>query len=188
MTRAAATLLALSVWLSTMLGLRAWLGGKAYLARILGSEARADEAFARVLAQPEAQLAGMDPWTLLVAFSVAVSAVLVLLVLLPWDWLLRRLGVGWSRRVLAGAALGAVAAGAVLSSIHPLLSRPSVPEGPRTVLNFACEAAGYGWVNAIAYIGAVGAGIALAWWGRPAAAAPASEPGDEEEPADTSNA
>jgi hypothetical protein len=53
----------------------------------------------------------------------------------------------------------------VLWSVHPLLSLPSVPEGPRTVINYACEAAGYGWVNAIAYVGAIVAGGALAWLG-----------------------
>ncbi|MCA9707457.1 MAG: hypothetical protein KDK70_16515 [Myxococcales bacterium] len=166
MTRAAVTMLGLTAWLAAMLGARAWWGGKAYLARILGSESLADEAWAEALARPETAVLGLDPWTLLLAVCLAVSAALVLVVLLPWDLLLRRIGVAWRVRVLAGGGLGAVAAGGVLVSIHPLLSRPSVPEGPRTVLNYACEAAGYGWVNAIAYLGAIGAGVALAWWGR----------------------
>lgn len=166
MIRVAVTLLGLATWLAAMLAARAWLGGKAYLAQIYGSEALADEVFAKALAMPELQLAGMDPWILLAAFSVVMSAVFVGVVLVPWEWLLRRLGVGWRWRVAAGGVLGALAAGAVLWSIHPLLSRPDVPEGPRTVLNFACEAAGYGWVNAIAYLGAIGAGVVLMGWGR----------------------
>ena len=59
------------------------------------------------------------------------------------------------------AVVGAAVAGAVLSSIHPLLAMPSVPEGPRTVLNYACEAAGYGWVNGIAHGGAIALGHPL---------------------------
>ena len=90
---------------------------------------------------------------------------LVLGVLLPWDLLLTRLRVSPRARMLAGAGAAAVATGVALRSVHPLLSLPSVPEGPRTVLNYACEAAGYGWVNVIAYLGAVVAGLAFAWLG-----------------------
>ncbi|MEM9457412.1 MAG: hypothetical protein AAGF11_24745 [Myxococcota bacterium] len=162
----AVTLLGLATWLATMLGVRAWLGGKAYLTHIYGSEAIADEVFAKALTVPELQLAGLDPWMLLAAFCVVVSAVFVVVVLVPWEWLLRRLGVDWRLRVVVGGVVGALAAGAVLWSIHPLLSLPDVPEGPRTVLNFACEAAGYGWVNAIVYLGAIAAGIVVMGWGR----------------------
>jgi len=167
MTRVAVVMLGLAAWLAAGLGARAYLGGKAYLAKLLGSEALADEAMARALAQPEALVLGMDPWTLLLSFAVTTSAALVLVVLWPWDVLLRRLKVSRARRALVGAGLAAAATGAALSSVHPLLSLPSVPEGPRTVLNYACEAAGYGWVNAIAYVGAIAAGGALAWLGGP---------------------
>ena len=44
-----------------------------------------EDAAARAMEQPEMLLLGMDPWTLLLAFSVAVAAALVLLVLLPLD-------------------------------------------------------------------------------------------------------
>src|SRR5690606_1404178 len=165
MTRVAVVMLGLAAWLAAGLGARAYPGGKAYLAKLLGSEALADEAMARALAQPEALVLGMDPWTLLLSFAVTTSAALVLVVLWPWDVLLRRLKVSRARRALVGAGLAAAATGAALSSVHPLLSLPSVPEGPRTVLNYACEAAGYGWVNAIAYVGAIAAGGALAWLG-----------------------
>ena len=66
--------------------------------------------------------------------------------------------------------------------MHPLLSLPSVPEGPRTALDYACEAAGYGWVNAIAYAGAIAAGIALAWWGEGSPKARASSDSQSPEP------
>lgn len=186
MTRAALTMLALTAWLVVGLGSRAYLGGKAYLAKLTGSEAIADEIMTKALDQPEAHVLGMSPWTLLLTFAVAVSATLVLVVLWPCDLLLRRLGWARRRRVLVGAGLGAAVTGAVLSSVHPLLSLPSVPEGPRTALNYACEAAGYGWVNALAYGGAIAAGIALAWWGegsRSARASGASQLHEAPEPA-----
>ncbi len=164
MTRAAITMLGLATWLTGALAGRAWFGGKAYLARLLGSEQLGDEAFATMLARPETQLAGMDPWTLLLATCVAMSAALVLVILMPWDLLLRRVGLARHWRALTAAGLGSSAAGAVLLSIHPLLSRPSVPEGPRTILNYACEAAGYDWVNAIVHLGAIAAGVAIALW------------------------
>jgi hypothetical protein len=174
MTRAALAMLGLTAWLVVGLGSRAYLGGKAYLAKLTGSEAIADELMSKALDQPGALVLGMGPWTLLLTFGVAVSAALVLLVLWPCDRLLRRLGWARGRRVLVGAGLGAAVTGAALSSVHPLLSLPSVPEGPRTALNYACEAAGYGWVNAIVYGGALATGIALAWWGEgsPSARAP----------------
>jgi hypothetical protein len=165
MTRAAIAMLGLTTWLAVGLGSRAYLGGKAYLAKLTGSEASADEIMTRLLDSPEALVLGMGPWTLLLAFGVIVSATLVLLVLWPCDLLLRRLGWARRRRVLVGAGLGAVVTGVALWSVHPLLSLPSVPEGPRTALNYACEAAGYGWVNVIAYVGAIAAGVAIAWWG-----------------------
>lgn len=163
MIRVALSMLGLAVWLAAGLGARAYWGGKAYLAKLLGSEALADEAMRRALAEADALVLGMDPWTLLLAFAVAVSAALVLGVLWPADWVLRRLGVARAGRALAGAGLAAVATAVALSSVHPLLSLPSVPEGPRTALNYACEAAGYGWVNAIAYVGAVVTGGVVAW-------------------------
>lgn len=194
MTRVAVTLLGLTAWLAGALGLRAWLGAKTYVGYVVGPQVQADAMLAKALEQPELLLLGMDPWTLLLAASAVVSAALVLVVLTPVDLLLRRLRVDWRARVAVGAALGAVAAGSVLLSIHPLLSRPTVPEGPRTVLNFACEAAGYGWVNAIAYLGAIGAGVGLAAWGRRAQAraqppAPPAEPSsaDHAEPGDSSD-
>lgn len=167
MIRVAACVVGLSTWLSVALGLRAWLGGQEYLRALLGSEALADEAMARVLsAMPEATLLmGMDPWLLLLAFSVVVSAALVLVVLWPWDLLMRRMGLGLRGRAAGAVGVAAATTGVILSSIHPVLAMPSVPEGPRTVLNFACEAAGYGWVNAIAYIGALATGLAFAWLG-----------------------
>jgi hypothetical protein len=157
----------LTVWLAAGLGARAYWGGKAYLAELLGSEALADEAMAHALAQPEALVLGLNPWVLLLSLAVVVSASLVLVVLWPWDLLLRRLNVSRAGRTLAGIGLAAAATGAALSSVHPLLSLPSVPEGPRTVLNYACEAAGYGWVNGIAFVGAVVTGGVLAWLAGP---------------------
>ncbi|MCA9654473.1 MAG: hypothetical protein H6712_33060 [Myxococcales bacterium] len=166
MIRIALCIMGLATWLVLGLGLRAWIGGKAYLRALLGSEALADEALARAVDRSEAAvLLGMDPWSLLLSLSVLVAAALVLGVLLPWDLLLTRLRVSPRARMLAGAGAAAVATGVALRSVHPLLSLPSVPEGPRTVLNYACEAAGYGWVNVIAYLGAVVAGLAFAWLG-----------------------
>ncbi|MEX1368111.1 MAG: hypothetical protein AB1Z98_33590 [Nannocystaceae bacterium] len=178
-------ILGLAAWLSAGLGLRAWLGGKAYLRALLGSEALADEAFARAAAMPETSLLlGMDPWTLLLAFSVSVSAALVLVLLWPWDLLLSRLRVSVPLRMVAAAGVAAAATGMALWSVHPLLSRPDVPEGPRTVLNYACEAAGYGWVNAIAYVGAIATGLGFVWLGA-RSGAEASESASESEAVDS---
>lgn len=183
MTRAAITMLALATWLTGALAGRAWFGGKAYFSQLFGNEQRGAEAFATLLARPETQLAGMDPWTLLLASCVAASAALVLVILMPWDLLLRRVGLARHWRALTAAGLGSLAAGTVLLSIHPLLSRPSVPEGPRTILNFACEAAGYDWVNAIVHLGAIAAGIVIALW----PAASNVEPDEAEPPAAIAN-
>lgn len=176
LVRAVLTMAGLTAWLAVGLGSRAYFGGKAYLAELLGSATLADDALRHALEQPEALLLGMSPYTLLLSFSLVVSAALVLVVLSPCDWLLRRKGWARGRRALVGVTLAAAATGAALSSVHPLLSLPSVPEGPRTVLNYACEAAGYGWVNAIAYAGAIVTAVALAWLGGEGAAAHAIEP------------
>ena len=178
MTRAAVVLLGLTAWLAGGLGARAYWGARAYLTHILGDASLAEQMLSRALAEPEAQVAGLGPWALLLSCCVVVSAALVLVVLAPVDAGMRRAGVMRSVRVVVGAGLGAAATAAVLLSIHPLLSRPTVPEGPRTVLNYACEAAGYGWVNAIAYLGAIVAGIVLAAW--PARPAPADTGGAAE--------
>ncbi len=169
MIRIAVTMLGLSAWLGLTLGLRAYFGGREYLAKILGSDALADEALTALLDRPEAQLLGMDPWTVLLAMGVMVSAGLVLVVLAPVDLLLRVRGTSTIVRAVVGAGLAIVATGVVLGSIHPLLSMPTVPEGPRTVINYACEAIGYGWVNTIAYVGAIGAGVGLMAWRVPRA-------------------
>ncbi len=169
MIRVPVALLGLAAWLAGALGLRAWWGGKAYLTQVVGSEELAERLIERMIEQTQSVLLDMGPWTLLLAFSVAISAALVLLVLWPADLLMARLAPGRRGRVLVGIGLGAGATAAALLSVHPLLSMPSVPEGPRTVLNYACEAAGYGWINAIAYIGGIGTGAAFAWMGRPAA-------------------
>jgi len=177
----------LAAWLVVGLGLRAWLGGKAYLVALFGSEVLAEQMLSRATDLPETTLLlGMDPWTLLLAFCTLVAAALVLLVLWPVDLLVVRFGGGVRVRMLVGAGLAAGATGAALLAIHPILALPSVPEGPRTVLNYACEAAGYGWINAIAYGGAIATGVAFAWLGtraRVEAAEASDEDGDDAEPA-----
>ena len=186
MIRVLVSIVGLTVWLTAGLGLRAWFGGKAYLAMWFGSEARADLIFERALEQPMAQLLGLDPLPLLAATAFSVSAVLVLLLLWPVDALLGRLKMGRPVRMLAGAGVAIAATGAVLLSIHPLLSMPEVPEGPRTLLNYACEGAGYAWVNAIAHLGgiATGLGFALAARTPESAEASAETPASEAEPAE----
>ena len=185
MIRLPIAIFGLAAWLSVGLGVRAWLGAHDYLQRLLGSEVLADQAIEHAMKEADtSDLLGMDPFTLLLAFSVSVAAVLVLVVLWPADLLLTRLRVSLRGRLLAAGALGAAVAGAILSSIHPVLAMPSVPEGPRTVLNYACEAAGYGWVNGIAHGGAIATGLVLVWLGRHASTrAPASTAPDEPTPA-----
>ncbi len=155
MIRVLAAMLGLAAWLAVSLGLRAYHGGKAYAAQVLGSESLAEQAMTRMLQSGEAVLLGMDPWTLLGAASLVLSGVFVLGLLWPVELVLRRLRLAPGVRVALALGLAAGATAAVLLSIHPLLSMPQVPEGPRTVLNYACEAAGYGWINAIAYLGAL---------------------------------
>lgn len=178
MMRVAVGVVGLAAWLAVGLGARAYWGGKAYLAKLLGSQALADEAMTRMLEHPEALVLGLDPWTLLLSFAVVVSAGLVLGVLWPLDLLLRRLRVSRALRTVAGIGVAGGATGAALSSVHPLLSLPSVPEGPRTVLNYACEAAGYDWVNAIAFVGALATGGALAWLAGSPRRPPPARPAD----------
>ncbi|MEM7159987.1 MAG: hypothetical protein AAF799_44525 [Myxococcota bacterium] len=182
MIRVLVAIVGLTAWLTTALGLRAWFGGKAYLAAWFGSEARADLLFERALEYPTADLLGLDPLPLLAVTAFSVSAVLVIVLLLPIDLLLRRLKVGVPVRMIVGALIGVGAAGAVLLSIHPLLSMPEVPEGPRTLLNYACEGAGYGWVNAIAHGGAILTGLGFAFAGRtPDASADAPSPSTDDD-------
>ncbi|MCH9687773.1 MAG: hypothetical protein K0V04_40460 [Deltaproteobacteria bacterium] len=176
MIRVLMAMAGLTAWLVGMLSMRAWIGGKAYATRLLGSEALADQILDQALTQTQSVLLDMSPWSLLLALSVAVSAALVLGLLWPADAIMARLSLGRTGRLAVGVVVGAIATAAVLRSIHPLLSLPTVPEGPRTVLNYACEAAGYGWINAIAYIGGIGTGAAFGWMGRPRPAKVVSGP------------
>lgn len=161
MTRVALVGLGLALWLIAGLGLRVYFGGRAYLAQLLGPDAPADAMFSTLLATPHATVLGMNPWAMLVTVGVLAAAALMLL-LGPVEWAMRR-RMGPVPRVFVLTGVAAMATAVTLKSVHPILSRRSVPEGPRTALNYACEAAGYGWVNALAYGGAVLAAAALVW-------------------------
>lgn len=187
MIRVGIAIAGLASWLIASLGLRAWFGGKAYLLALFGSERFADALFESALAH-SFSVGGVDmrPIPLLMTVSIAVSVVLVAVLLWPIDSLLRHVRAPRVLRtmVAAGIAIGLTAAG--LLSVHPLLAQRSVPEGPRTILNFACEAAGYDWINGIAYVGAIATAVAFVWFAPAARARRVDEAKVPTIPADTS--
>ncbi len=159
----------LCLWLVLSYGIRLYVGGSHYLEKLLGADAAA-LARERVLARSQGfDLLALDNVAdlrlLMVAAVVALSGAFVLLILWPIEGLMRlterrsamagRLLV-WPR-IVANLGSAVLTTAAILLSIHPLLSLRVVPEGPRMLLNFACEAAGYMWVNVLAYAGALGA-------------------------------
>lgn len=177
MIRIAVIATALSVWLAVALGVKTYFGAVAYATSMMGSNTIAQQMLDRALAHPEAVTFGMDPWTMLAAGSVAAGYVLVLGVFVPFEAMLRKFKVARTARLVVLVALAVAATGAALLAVHPVLSMPTVPEGPRTMLNYACEAAGYGWVNAIAHGGAVAAAVAFVAMGPSAAAVTAASSG-----------
>ena len=161
--RALFVALALALAWLVAVALRLWMGGQHYLEQLLGSRGEAERLFAALRREGlELPGLGLDVRLLLPLVCLGLSVALVGLVLAPADALLRRRVPSQARRRVVGAVLAAAVAGLALSAVHPLLSLRSVPEGPRTLLNYACEAAGYGWVNAIVYVGAIAAGLAVA--------------------------
>ena len=71
------------------------------------------------------------------------------------------------RRLALPVGVAALGTAGFLVSIHPILNLPRVPEGPRTLLNYAFEAAGYGLVNLLAYVGGFAAASFAAFAGAP---------------------
>ncbi len=160
-----------SLWLLVGYGLRLYVGSLAYLGKILGAAA-SERAAERLMDQSSSGLElgvelGMlglatDLRALVVGLAVSLAGIFVLLLLWPIEGVVRLVE---SRRasgepVLLGRVVPSVAAAigasaGILLSVHPLLNLRAVPEGPRMLLNYACEAAGYGWVNGIAYVGAI---------------------------------
>lgn len=148
-------------------GLRLYFGGLAYLGQVLGAEA-SELAAQQVMTQSSRGFGlgvvglATDLRALAIGLAVVLSGAFILLLLWLIEGVVRLLE---SRRkspepALLGrivpsvlAAIGATAA--ILLSVHPLLNLRAVPEGPRMLLNYACEAAGYPWVNGIAYAGAI---------------------------------
>lgn len=191
-----------SLWLIVGYGSRLYFGSLAYLGKVLGAEA--SQLAAQQLMTQTSRGFGLgvlglatDLRALAVGLAVALSGVFVLLLLWPIEGIVRLVE---SRRassepVLLGrivpsvlAAIGATAA--ILLSVHPLLNLRVVPEGPRMLLNYACEAAGYPWVNGIAYAGSLATALVFSglqlrrrravWRSRAAEAGEAPEPAAEQ--------
>lgn len=102
------------------------------------------------------------------SFSLAIicSIFISLIILLPAHFALRRLAL-WPRLGL-WTLWGLTIIALILESIHPLLNLRSVPEGPRTTLNFVFESVGYAWVNGFVYLMVLGSitsfvGLAKRW-------------------------
>jgi hypothetical protein len=167
--RFALAVLVVASWFSLAFGLRAYFGGRAYAARIVGSTELGNTMFER-FGEAATKALGISPLVLLALVSLAAALVGASLL-----WLTavstRKLPRG---RTAISVAVATAMTGGVLTSIHPLLSLPGVPEGPRTWINFACEAMGYGWVNFIAYAGAFVAVLVFALGAR--RRAPAVQP------------
>lgn len=159
----------LCLWLVVSYGIRLYVGGSHYLEKLLGADAAA-LARERVLARSEGfDLLALDNVAdlrlLMAAAVVAISGAFVLLILWPVEGLMRLIErrpalagrvLVWPR-IVANMCSAMLITAAILLSIHPLLNLRVVPEGPRMLLNFACEAAGYRWVSVLAYAGALGA-------------------------------
>jgi hypothetical protein len=146
-------------WYTVAFGVRAHFGARAYAARFVGSEALGDALVDR-LAERVTGALGVSPFALLLLVSLVVATVGAIVLALVDVGARRVLPSPVRALVLAGVAIGLTAS--VLLSIHPLLARPDVPEGPRTWINFACEAMGYGYVNVVAYAGSLGAALVYA--------------------------
>ncbi len=158
----------------------AYYGGRDYLGRVLGDPGLADAGFERLLGGhgDGVALFGFHAHApqLLALAAALLAATLVVFVLLPVALALhfksppRR----WQRELIhVGAA--ALATAALLLSVHPVLNLQSVPEGPRTFLNYAFESVGYGWVNFMAYLGALGTAWVFARTATVAKAKPAED-------------
>jgi len=149
---------------------KAWLGLEALAREHHLTRAQLLEGLAQL---PKGELA---PTTVLLAGATLPALALGLLVLAP-AWVgLRRWHGTWPRwrQTATWTAIGAFAAGVLLESIDPVLSRPEVPLGPRSFLNAAFELVGYGWVNALAYASAIAGALVFGLRRRGAQAARAS--------------
>ncbi len=155
----------LALWLVFSYGVRLYIGGSYYLGKFLGADAAAlaeQRVFTRSQSYDLLALDNVDLRLLVIAAVVVISGVFVLLILWPLEGLMhlieRRAGrvLVWPR-IAVNLCVAVLITAAILLSIHPLLNLRAVPEGPRMLLNFACEAAGYAWVNVLAYVGALGA-------------------------------
>lgn len=178
-------------WIFGTFGARIYLGGKRYLTQLFGDEAMADRAIERLGHDENTiELFGMHfgAWSLLATASAVLAMTLTLLVLLPTALGLHLAKVRDAKTKLAAHGLAAAFATALLlTSVHPVLNLKAVPEGPRTFMNYAFEAAGYGWTNALAYLGAVGIALGFAWLGlRTAAPIAATDEAPSEPATDTS--
>lgn len=160
------TIVGLATWLFAGLGVRVWLGGQHYLYKMLGSQTLADGLFESALSHSfSVGEVSMRPVPLLATVALGGSIALTV-AMWPVDIGLRRLRVPWLARAVVAIGISVAGTASALLSIHPLLARRSVPEGPRTMLNYACEAAGYDWINGLVYSGVVAAAVALVWLGR----------------------
>ncbi len=142
-------------------GIRVGVGLPAYAEAMLGPEAARTVDWGALLAEPI--LLGEASWTVPSLVTAACGAVLVAftLVMLLVGVLVRTRSARLRWVTLVGSA--AACTGSALLSIHPVLALPSVPEGPRMMLNYAFEAVGYGWVNVLAYAGPLLGAATIAW-------------------------
>ncbi|MEM6295738.1 MAG: hypothetical protein AAGA54_30985 [Myxococcota bacterium] len=164
-------------------GLRVTTGVPAYAESMLGPEAAVAIDWGAILTEPIP--VGEASWTVPSLVGVVFGAVLVafFVVMLVVRLLVESAGVRLRWAVLLGVAAACTAA--ALLSIHPLLALPSVPEGPRMTLNYAFEAVGYGWVNALAYAGPLLGAAAVAWRTTPKASTSSTSADASAEPSVT---
>ena len=170
--RLALAWLSLASFFLVAYGLAFWLGARRYLDRIFGDPELAARALEELL-DPSDGARPIGPVGLLVLTSLALATLatpLLELVAVLSRRLARRATTPRAiqiRRFVLPLLVALAGVAGLLVSLHPVLNLPQVPEGPRTMLNYAFEAAGYVVVNLLAYVGVLAAAVFLSVAGAP---------------------